>query len=268
MNISKDDEEKFLAHYAKGYGMKSCSIHVWGKHYSRRSRFIYEKHGLEKRKLNESRGHSEGWKRRRTKTQIRNAWNKGIRPGRKKAGGLPLFQFKSQEMIEDDRKRYRERYKNDLAFRAKELWKRRLKKILYERGLSTRGIKALGCTNQQLKSWIESHWEPWMNWDNVAFRSTEGWQVDHVVPCSWFDHRNPNDVKLCWNYQNLRPLCAKENNRRSNKGEGAIEWLTSIPQTQVTEGLIEIVKSRSTVQEHHRFSPACFSIQVPRAMNR
>jgi hypothetical protein len=65
-----------------------------------------------------------------------------------------------------------------------------------------------GCTSQELAKHIEKQFTKGMTWANYGI---DGWHVDHIMPCSKFDHTNPLHVKQCWHYTNLRPLWANEN---------------------------------------------------------
>jgi hypothetical protein len=77
-----------------------------------------------------------------------------------------------------------------------------------------RGLMSyVGCTNDQLRGYIESLFEPGMSWDNYGLI----WQVDHVLPVSRFDHSDMNQVRICWNWQNLRPMWSDENLAKSDK---------------------------------------------------
>ena len=41
--------------------------------------------------------------------------------------------------------------------------------------------------------------------------------IDHIIPCSLYDHSDEQEIKKCWNWKNLRYIDAKENMRKSNK---------------------------------------------------
>jgi len=43
------------------------------------------------------------------------------------------------------------------------------------------------------------------------------WHVDHIVPLSWFDHSDPQQVECCWHWSNLQPLEGKANSSKGNK---------------------------------------------------
>ena len=76
-------------------------------------------------------------------------------------------------------------------------------------------------TPQELKSHLESLWEPWMSWDNYGAANTKKrtWQIDHIIPQSKLSFESldhPNFLK-CWSLENLRPLDSIENIKKSNK---------------------------------------------------
>lgn len=73
-----------------------------------------------------------------------------------------------------------------------------------------------GCTIDALRAHIESQWLPGMSWDNHTW---DGWHIDHIKPCSSFRLTDPEQVRLCYHYTNLRPLWAMDNWRKSDKVE-------------------------------------------------
>ena len=82
-------------------------------------------------------------------------------------------------------------------------------------------FKYLGYSVEQLKKHLEDNFEPWMNWDNWGQISTDKitWNIDHVYPQSKLPYdsmTHPNFIK-CWSLENLRPLSAIENIKKSNK---------------------------------------------------
>ena len=84
---------------------------------------------------------------------------------------------------------------------------RRLYKAMKFRGESPQVEALVGCSFLDLKDWIESQFRYGMTWGNYGF----GWHVDHIQPCASFDHSNPDHVRRCWHFTNLRPMWASEN---------------------------------------------------------
>ena len=65
--------------------------------------------------------------------------------------------------------------------------------------------QVLGYSIAELKSHLESLFEPGMSWDNYG---RNGWHIDHVRPVSSFTFTSPDDpdFKVCWALSNLQPL--------------------------------------------------------------
>jgi hypothetical protein len=89
---------------------------------------------------------------------------------------------------------------------------------LKRKGLSKKETdwqKAVGYTVEQLKEHLEKQFDDKMNWENHGTL----WHIDHIKPKSLFEYDsidNP-EFKKCWSLDNLQPLEAKENIRKSNK---------------------------------------------------
>ena len=66
----------------------------------------------------------------------------------------------------------------------------------------------LGCTSDELREWLESHWEPGMSWENYGL---EGWHCDHHVPLSSVNVLEPKEMRKVTHYTNLRPMWAAQN---------------------------------------------------------
>lgn len=65
-------------------------------------------------------------------------------------------------------------------------------------------IDLIGCTSNELKSYIESKFLPTMTWENYG----SYWHIDHIIPCSSFNLIDENEQKKCFHYTNLQPLFA------------------------------------------------------------
>ena len=66
----------------------------------------------------------------------------------------------------------------------------------------------MGCTEVELKTYLESKFQPGMSWDNYG---RTGWHIDHIRPLSSFDLSNADEQARACHYTNLQPLWAKEN---------------------------------------------------------
>lgn len=80
------------------------------------------------------------------------------------------------------------------------------------KGQSKSVRKLLGCSLDDFKRHLESKFTKKMNWGNYG----SYWHIDHILPCSSFDHTDEKQISLCWHYTNMRPLEAVENMRKGN----------------------------------------------------
>ena len=72
----------------------------------------------------------------------------------------------------------------------------------------------VGYTTKELKSHIEKLFTKGMNWENYG-----EWHIDHITPKSFFKYKSTDDVEFryCWSLNNLQPLWAADNIRKSDK---------------------------------------------------
>ena len=72
----------------------------------------------------------------------------------------------------------------------------------------------VGYTATQLKQHLESQFTEGMCWDNYG-----KWHIDHKIPQAFFKFSSTDDVefRMCWRLENLQPLWAKDNIKKSNK---------------------------------------------------
>lgn len=91
---------------------------------------------------------------------------------------------------------------------------KRIRHELKEVGRKDKATEELiGCTIEELRVFIESHFLDGMDWGNW---NTEGWHLDHRIPVSWFNLENENCRKLAFNYKNLQPLWSEDNLKKKN----------------------------------------------------
>lgn len=69
--------------------------------------------------------------------------------------------------------------------------------------------KILGCSIQYFKKYLESKFEPWMNWENKGKYNGQknyGWDIDHIIPLS--SAKTEKDVIELNHHKNIQPLCS------------------------------------------------------------
>jgi hypothetical protein len=80
----------------------------------------------------------------------------------------------------------------------------------------------IGCDWKFFKKHIESKFKPGMTWDNYG-KSSDSWQIDHIIPCSYFDLTKEENIFTCFNWRNTQPLWRKENYAKYNKVNEDVE---------------------------------------------
>lgn len=129
-----------------------------------------------------------------------------------------LYQSNNKEIILEKKKIYiKKRYENDPLFKLTCVIKGLVYKSLKSKGYTkeSKTYQILGCTFEEFKLYIESLFEPWMNWENqgnpkdriLEFNKT--WDIDHIIPLS--SVITEEEIIKLNHYTNLQPLCSKYN---------------------------------------------------------
>jgi len=123
---------------------------------------------------------------------------------------------KTPERKEIRRKLDKIKYDTDPAYRLSVIIRGRMRTIFKDLGIKkpANTITLCGCTFEQLQEHIENQFKEGMTWDN---HTQFGWHVDHIIPLSKFDQKDPEQVKKAWHYTNLQPLWWKDNLEKYNK---------------------------------------------------
>ena len=85
-------------------------------------------------------------------------------------------------------------------------------------------FEILGCSYEEFREHIESHWEDWMNWDNYGLYNGEenyGWDLDHIVPLS--SALCEEDIIHLNHHSNIQPLCSYVNR---NVKRDIVDWVS------------------------------------------
>jgi len=73
----------------------------------------------------------------------------------------------------------------------------------------------LGCTFEEFRNYIESKFEPWMNWDNYGnpkdgiYEPNKTWDFDHITPVT--QGMGETEVIKLNHHSNIQPLCSYHN---------------------------------------------------------
>ena len=104
--------------------------------------------------------------------------------------------------------------KNNIQYKLSCLLRNRLNGALNARYKSGSAVRDLGCSIEELVSYLESKFQPGMTWDN---HGVYGWHIDHIKPLASFDLTDRNQLLDACHYTNLQPLWAKDNLSKKDK---------------------------------------------------
>ena len=113
--------------------------------------------------------------------------------------------------------RYNEYRKNkreqDIEYCIKERLRARIRKMVNSKNAFKHysSFDLLGCSFEEFKTHIIKQFYGDMSWDKKNF------ELDHIIPCSWFDLKNPKHQKICFNYKNIQPLTHDDNSKKKDK---------------------------------------------------
>lgn len=129
------------------------------------------------------------------------------------------YRYENKDKIKDYLSNYKpirnekrnQRLKTDIIF----LLEKKIRNYIYE-SFKYNGYKKtsktsdiLGCSFEEFKLYLESKFEPWMNWENRGLYNGDlnyGWDIDHIIPIS--TAKTIEDVINLNHYTNLQPLCS------------------------------------------------------------
>ena len=130
-----------------------------------------------------------------------------------------LWKKRNPEKVVEYRRGYmsgyeKKRMENDPLYNVRRTVRNLIKCSIYHKGYTkkSRTFEILGCSYEDFKLHIESHWEDWMNWDNYGLYNGKencGWEYDHIIPVS--SAKCEEDIYKLNHYSNIQPLCSYVN---------------------------------------------------------
>ena len=115
------------------------------------------------------------------------------------------------------RNKITKKYLSNPSSRLAHAFRTSLRRILVVGDKSGSSLEYLGCSIEDFRERIESLWEKGMNWENFG---RNGWHIDHITPCSWFDLTDDKQAKECFNWKNLQPMWESENCSKKDRWAG------------------------------------------------
>lgn len=87
-----------------------------------------------------------------------------------------------------------------LKSREKRKWQINLRRYVIEKSPCPFYAPYFGLDIENIRKWFEYQFSDRLTWSNFA----KEWQFDHVIPVVYFDSSQDEELRLCWNFTNLR----------------------------------------------------------------
>ena len=100
-----------------------------------------------------------------------------------------------------------------LKFREKRKWQIALRRYVLERNICVAYAPYFGLDIENMRQWFEYQFQHEIGWENFG----EKWQFDHIIPVTYFDFADENELKMCWNFTNIRVEHFQKNKDRGNR---------------------------------------------------
>jgi hypothetical protein len=100
-----------------------------------------------------------------------------------------------------------------LRFREKRKWQINLRRYVLNESPCPDYAPYFGLDIKNMRQWFEYQFKNGLGWDNFGDR----WQFDHIVPVTYFDFSDDAELKMCWNFTNLRVEESQLNKDRGNR---------------------------------------------------
>jgi len=180
----------------------------------------------EKNKKKISKQKKERYQKNRKK-ELENAKKYAITHKQKRKEYGIEYGKRNKEKVRLQQNEYKKnRRKNDIIYKLREDFSTIIRRAIKNNGGSKRGkscINILPYTIKELRSYLESKFEPWMTWKNYGKynattwvednQNTWTWNIDHIIPQSDLPYKSMNDENFqkCWELKNLRPYSSLQN---------------------------------------------------------
>jgi len=111
------------------------------------------------------------------------------------------YQLENKDKIRVRDKEYKRKKLKDPIFKITHNLRLYLKRYLKSKKNISSSV-LIGCSISDLKLYLENQFKPEMTWENHG----KVWEIDHIIPCSFFDLTKEEEQQKCYHYTNLQPL--------------------------------------------------------------
>ena len=178
-----------------------------------------EKDKIARKEYRQTKSYKEGRERYRQSDEGKEV-NKRSSKKRQENGKLALYEH-NKRLI-------------DLNYQLSQNLRGRIWSALKGKSKSARTLELIGCSLEFFKQHLENQFKDEMSWDNFGKLKAEEnnysdwWDVDHYVPCNFFNLSDSTEQMICFHWTNLQPLWHKDNIKKRNHLPPEIKELLNI----------------------------------------
>ncbi|MEO7924362.1 MAG: hypothetical protein ABIR30_11850 [Chitinophagaceae bacterium] len=100
-----------------------------------------------------------------------------------------------------------------LKFREKRKWQINLRRYVLEKSPCAAYAPYFGLDIEKMRWWFEYQFHSEIEWADFGVK----WQFDHIIPVTYFDFSDEAELKMCWNFTNIRVEKFQLNKDRGNR---------------------------------------------------
>lgn len=87
-----------------------------------------------------------------------------------------------------------------IRFREKKKWQIAFRRYVLEQNTCVAYAPYFGLDIKSIRSWFEYQFPVGIGWQDFGTQ----WQFEHVIPVACFNFEEESELKLCWNFTNIR----------------------------------------------------------------
>lgn len=145
---------------------------------------------------------------------------RNLRAGQSDAGKASRKRYSQSEKGKSSAKRCRMRRASKAEIRIQNSMHEQLRRMMKSTWHESNLLSTMKTTRNKLMLHLEGLMLEGMSWDNYGYRDgdySNGWDVDHIIPKSEYDHNDIEEREKCWNLANLRPMWHVKNISKGRK---------------------------------------------------
>jgi len=118
--------------------------------------------------------------------------------------------YKEKYLKNTLKEKYNQKIKTDIIDRLIDNLRKRA--YPYTRNINLTVLELLGCSRDELKNLLEKKFTK-----NMTFENYGEWEIDHIRPLASFNLKSVDEIKICFNHNNIQPLWKSENRSKKDK---------------------------------------------------